>query len=376
MKLLKLLAVLFFTPIACSTNSINSDIVPGDIWKDNRGIHINAHGGGMLFRNGVYYWYGEHKDELTNEANVGINCYSSTDLVNWRFEGVVLPVITKNDRSDITKGCVMERPKVVYNEKTQKYVLWFHLELKGQGYKAARVAMALSDSPTGTFEYVRSYRPNAGIYPLNFTEEQKNAPLTVANFPKSWTPEWRLAVEDGLYVRRDLTGGQMSRAMTIFVDDDKRAYHIYASEENQTLQIAELSDDYQSHTGRYVRILAGKHNEAPTLLKKEGKYFLITSDCTGWTPNAARMAVADSLFGTWTELNNPCVGEKANLTFSSQGTYIQKVEGKKELYIFMGDRWTPKTPIDGRYVWLPILFENGKPVLKWQDKWSFGSISN
>ena len=370
MKLIRFLTVLLFIPFACSTGKFTNTIMPGEIWNDNRKIHINAHGGGILFRNGVYYWYGEHKDELTNVANVGINCYSSRDLINWKFEGVVLAVVTNNDSSDITTGCIMERPKVVYNEKTQKYVLWFHLELKGQGYKAARVAMAISDSPTGTFEYVRSYRPNAGIYPLNFSPEQKNDTLTLADIPKSERQQLLAAVENGLYVRRDLDSGQMSRDMTIFVDDDKKAYHIFASEENQTLQIAELTSDYQSHTGRYVRILAGKHNEAPAILKKDGKYFLITSDCTGWAPNAARMAVADSLFGTWTELGNPCVGKNANLTFNSQGTYILKVEGKKDSYIFMADRWTPKTPIDGRYIWLPILFENGLPVLKWHNKWN------
>lgn len=270
----------------------------------------------------------------------------------------------------------MERPKVVYNEKTQRYVLWFHLELKGHGYKAARVGMAISDSPAGTFKFVRSYRPNAGIYPLNFTDEQKNSPQTIQNTPKAWSEEWRTAVKEGLFVRRDLAGGQMSRDMTIFVDDNKKAYHIYASEENQTLQIAELSDDYQSHSGRYVRILAGKHNEAPAILKRNGRYFLITSDCTGWAPNAARMAVADSLFGEWTELGNPCIGENANLTFNSQGTYILKVEGKKDFYVFMADRWNPKTPIDGRYVWLPVLFENEKPVLRWHDKWDIKSPKN
>ena len=370
MKLFRILAVIFIIPFACSTSRFANTIIPGEIWKDNRGIHINAHGGGILFHRGVYYWYGEHKDELTNEANVGINCYSSTDLLNWKFEGVVLPVVTNNDSSDITKGCIMERPKVVYNEKTRKYILWFHLELKGQGYKAARVAIAVSDRPTGTFKYIRSYRPNAGVLPLNFTDQQKNDTLTLPDIPKSSRQELREAVENGLYVRRDLAGGQMSRDMTIFVDDNKKAYHIYASEENQTLQIAELTDDYQSHNGRYVRILAGKHNEAPAILKRNGKYFLITSDCTGWAPNTARMAVADSLFGTWTELGNPCIGENANLTFQSQGTYIQKVEGKKDMYIFMADRWTPKTPIDGRYVWLPISFENGNPVLRWFDKWN------
>lgn len=46
----------------------------------------------------------------------------------------------------------------------------------------------------------------------------------------------------------------MSRDMTLFVDDDGKAYHIYSSEDNLTLQIAELSDDYLSHTGKYIRI--------------------------------------------------------------------------------------------------------------------------
>jgi len=86
------------------------------------------------------------------------------------------------------------------------------------------------------------------------------------------------------------------------------------------------------------------------------------------------MAVADSLFGTWTELGNPCVGTDANLTFNSQGTYILKIEGKKDAFIFMADRWNPNIQIDARYIWLPILFENGKPVLKWFDNWNLNEF--
>ncbi len=342
---------------------------PGELWPDNKGVHINAHGGGLLYFQGKYYWYGEFKSENTSSALVGITCYSSTDLLNWTNEGVVLPV-SNDEQSDIAKGCIMERPKVVYNANTKKFVLWFHLEIKDQGYKVARVALAVSDSPTGVFEYKRSYRPNAGIYPINFTDAQKQTTINIDSLPKGKSNAKFEAVVAGAYLKRDLQGGQMSRDMTIFVDDNGKAYHIYASEENQTLQIAELSDDYQSHNGRYVRILEGKHNEAPSIFKRKGKYYMITSGCTGWDPNAARMAVADSLFGTWTELGNPCVGTDAHLTFKSQSTYIQKVEGKKDLYIFMADRWTPKNPIDARYIWLPILFENEIPVLKWHDKWN------
>lgn len=62
-------------------------------------------------------------------------------------------------------------------------------------------------------------------------------------------------------------------------------------------------------------------------------------------------------------------GEKAELTFDSQSTYILPVEGKRDTWIFMADRWRPKNPIDARYIWLPIVFEDGKPVLKWADEW-------
>lgn len=83
--------------------------------------------------------------------------------------------------------------------------------------------------------------------------------------------------------------------MTLFVDDDGKAYHIYSSEDNLTLQIAELSDDYLGHTGRYIRIFPGGHNEAPAIFKKDGTYWMITSGCTGWEPNKARFVfMADS----------------------------------------------------------------------------------
>ena len=101
---------------------------PGALWPDNRGEHINAHGGGVLLHEGTYYWYGEHKSAHTSAALVGINCYSSANLIDWTYEGVALPVSTQKG-NDIEQGCVMERPKVIYNEKTKKFVMWFHLEL-------------------------------------------------------------------------------------------------------------------------------------------------------------------------------------------------------------------------------------------------------
>ena len=50
---------------------------------------------------------------------MGVEVYSSTDLMNWTDEGVALAV-SEEDGHDIERGCIMERPKVVYNDKTKK----------------------------------------------------------------------------------------------------------------------------------------------------------------------------------------------------------------------------------------------------------------
>ncbi len=343
-------------------------IVPGEQWFDTDGDIINAHGGGILYHEGKYYWFGEHKGERSNAALVGITCYSSSDLYTWKNEGIALPV-SEDPESPIVRGSTIERPKVIYNAKTGKFVMYFHLELKGRGYDAAHVAVAVSDQVTGPYKLVKNGRVNAGKWPENMMEAQRNSPVKSTDFEKWWTPEWMVAIKDGLFVRRDFEGGQMSRDMSLFVDDDNKAYHIYSSEDNLTLHIAELTDDYLDYTGKYIRVEPGGHNEAPAVFKKDGRYFMITSGCTGWDPNAARLLTADHIMGRWTLHPNPCKGEDADLTFHSQSTFILPVQGKQNAFIFMADRWRPQNPIDGRYVWLPILFENGLPVLKWFDKW-------
>jgi hypothetical protein len=375
---LLLLLFLFLAGMESISSQPCRAFYPGEIREDNNGVHINAHGGGILYHEGRYYWFGEHKGERSNNALVGATCYSSTDLYDWTYENVALAV-EKDPRSEIAEGCIIERPKVIYNAKTKKFVMYFHLELKDKGYAAARVGIAVSDKVTGPYRYLKSCRPNAGRYPVNMSMEQQQSPVKQSDFPKWWTEEWKKAVVDGMFVRRDFAGGQMSRDMTLYVDDDGKAYHIYASEENLTLHLAELSDDYLSYTGKYIRIAPAGHNEAPAIFKKDGKYFMITSGCTGWDPNAARLFTADNIWGPWTEHSNPCVGADSELTFHSQSTYILPVAEKKDAFIFMADRWTPEHPIDGRYIWLPIRFENNLPVLRWSDRWDlsvFDKYSN
>jgi hypothetical protein len=353
-----------------------SQFTPGEIWPDDKGIHINAHGGGVLLHDGKYYWFGEHKiaGEVGNQAHVGVVCYSSTSLYEWKNEGTALTV-SDDPASEITKGSIIERPKVIYNSQTKQFVMWFHLELKGQGYKAARSGMAISDCVTGPYQYLGSIRPNAGIWPLNMPADLRRPPTAaeiaeLAQLALGGGPKKGFVTD--LIFQRDFPGGQMARDMTLFVDDDGVAYHIYASEENGVLQISQLTDDYLKPAGRYVRLFPGRFHEAPAIFKHHGKYWLITSDCTGWAPNTARLSVADSILGSWRELGNPCVGADAELTFGGQSTHILPVAGKPNAFIFMADRWRPENAIDGRYVWLPIQFKDGIPFIEWMDQWSLG----
>ncbi len=349
---------------------------PGEIWPDNHGVHINAHGGGILFHDGIYFWFGEHKIEgkAGNFAHVGVHVYSSRDLYNWRDEGIALTV-SDDPKSEIVRGCILERPKVIFNPRSNKFVMWFHLEPKDAGYNGSFSGVAMAGNITGPFQFVRAFRPNAGVWPINVPPEAKY-PLSVeelarlekldlAGGPRPWYPKQ-------LLFRRDFTGGQMARDMTLFVDDDGRAYQIYASEGNGTLHISLLSDDFLSPAGRFIRVLPGRFNEAPAMLKWRGKYFLFTSDCTGWAPNPARLLAADSVFGEWEELGNPCLGagEEISNTFNSQPTFILPVQGKRDAFIFMADRWNPQNAIDGRYVWLPIEFQHGTPVIQWRAEWN------
>ena len=333
---------------------LHPDIFPGEIWKDTDGNPINAHGGGILCHEGTYYWYGEIKKGVTIHERldvIGLSCYSSKDLLNWKNCGNVLPA---NPGTDIDPRRVLERPKCVYNAKTKKFVLWFH---SGSiDYSAARVGVATSDSPTGPFAFQGSFRPNANRWPINVTEEQKKDVSS------------RLVL--------DFEVGQQARDMTVFVDDDQKAYLFNASEGNHTLHISELTDDYLKPTGKYIRVFVERFMEAPAVFKRSGKYYLIASGCSHWDPNEARSATADSIWGPWTELGNPCQGEKAATTFDSQSTYVLPIVGKPDHFIFLADRWNKNNLEDSRYVWLPGKFENEKIVINWKDQWTINDLGS
>ena len=294
---------------------------PGELWYDDQGKLINAHGPGIIFSQNKYYWFGEKRGERTSG---GVNVYSSSDLYNWKQEGLALSPDDADTASDIARGCVMERPKVVFNRKTGQYIMWFHLELRGQGYRAARAAVAVSDKITGPYKFVASFRPN----------------------------------------------GNMSRDMTIYQDDDGSAYIIYASRDNFDMRIAKLADDFLAVTAD-DKLLFSDHREAPAIFKYHRQYYLMTSACTGWKPNEINYYTSTSLWGPWKKSdNNPLKGPGAETTFGGQSTYVLPVRGKKDCFIFLADRWNPANLTDSRYLWLPVQLKDDKPEIEWTDAWS------
>ena len=147
-------------------------------------------------------------------------------------------------------------------------------------------------------------RANAGKWPLNAPDGKISMPPNL----EKYGPAQRQEIARQNILARDFKDGQMSRDQTLFVDTDGKAYHIYTSEENSTIHIALLNEDYTDHSGTYTRVFPLRWMEAPAICKRKGIYYFIASGCSGWKPNAARSAVAESIFGPWTELGNPCIG--------------------------------------------------------------------
>lgn len=335
---------------------------------------VNAHAGNIIYYDNMYYWFGEYKSQgdydngNVHKSKVGVACYSSLDLKNWKFEKIALPV---QEGTDIASGQKIERPKVIYNEKTKKFVMWFHVA--GANFELARCGCAVSDNITGPYVYKNnSLRPNKGVWPVNVTDYHKRTDNLApeSGYDGGSLPFEIDKAENGNILGRDYNGGQMSRDLGLFVDDDKTAYMIYASEENSTIHISQLSDDYTEHIGKYIRLFPGKFNEAPILFKNNGRYYIMSSGCTGWRPNEARSAVSNEIFGEWKECANPCVGNKSEKTFGGQAASVIKIERTNKFYVLL-DIWEPfvyNYENDPRYALLPVTFKNDTYEVQWREQ--------
>ena len=315
--------LLFMLAAALPSFAASGIIKPGEVWLDNRGKQIQAHGGGITYWKGIYYWFGEDRTQSNDPDKRYVGCYSSRDLVHWKFRRQ----IAFADPENLGPRWVLERPKVFVNQRTHKFVLYAHLD--NASYKFARVMVAVSDRIDGDYRYVKSFRPL----------------------------------------------DQESRDIGQFVDHDGSAYLIFESRPTKGFFIAKLSDDYMN-VEKTAFIPAPL--EGGAVVHYGNLYYAIGSHMTGWRPNPDVYATAPAISGPWTEFKDIAPPE-AN-TYDAQSTMLVKVAGsKKTAVIFMGDIWKPKELWDSRYLWMPLDIGNGTmhlpPPQPWQIKLKTGEAT-
>jgi Ricin-type beta-trefoil lectin domain-like/Glycosyl hydrolases family 43 len=301
-------------------------VLNGTQFTTTGGTPIQAHGGGVIKVGPYYYWFGENRNP--NSTLYAVSCYRSTDLKNWEFRNNVL---TANSSAELNPANI-ERPKVVYNANTGRYVMWMHWE-NGVHYGEARTAVASSATVDGNYTYHGSFRPlaNTGV------------------------------VDHG-------KPGYMSRDCTLFVDTDGTGYFISAANENADLHVYRLTGDYLEIESLVVKLWVGQKREAPAMFKRNGYYFLLTSGATGWSPNQQKYAYSTNIASGWSSLTNFGDG----VCYYSQTTFVLPIQGSSTTsFLYLGDRWAGAwggRVNDSTYVWLPLTFPTNTSLnMSWRN---------
>lgn len=273
----------------------------GAIWIDDKGLDVQAHGAGIILVNDTWYMIGEDR---TQQWNPDVNMYSSKDLVNWKFENKIME--NGVTHPDLGSSRMIERPKLLYNKKTGKFVVWCHWE--AGNYGASEAGVFVADNVTGPYKFVSGSRP--------------------------------------LDIK--------SRDCNVFLDDDGTAYFISTIDENRHLGLFKLSDDYLSAV-EWTQLFSWQSREAPAIVKHDGVYYMLSSACSGWDPNQCKLAWSTDLKTGWSGLSD--IGNK--IAYDTQAASILTVQGTEgTTYLYVGDRWQDPGLADSKTIIFPISFDN------------------
>lgn len=347
-------------------------IRPGQIWLDTKGERIQAHGGSVMYLDGLYYWYGENKEKTTGKNNIwhwGVRCYCSPDLYNWEDKGLIIPP-EENPASSLHPCSMMDRPHIIYNKASGKFVCWLKI-MHPDGSQTATILTA--DQILGPYTKVRE-----GLRPLG---------MNAGDFDLAVAP-------------------------------DGKAYYYFERVHSETI-CADLTEDYLDVTGFYSTHFPQPGppyvREATAHFMRKGLHYLLTSGTTGYLPNPSESAVAETWHGPYQVQGNLHRNDPTGTSFHSQISSVFKVHGKKDLYIACADRWLPeytdlnyedykkvyemlfhpeedkrksleeilrtenveeqwfrdneKNTALADYVWLPLKFDGDRVYIEWMDEW-------
>ena len=249
------LAVLSAADLAAGEN-VPGIVNDGGRWsRDVDGKEMVCFYNSVLKVGDTFYLYGEWCFDDENSGKNVLKCYSSKDLVRWKFENDVL---TQEDSHLINRGSML------YNPTTKQYVYCYKFR-RPMGFKGWKIgdgilAWATCSSPTGRFE-VANKDPRVGI-----------------------------------------VAGQV----TLFRDDDGKAYAVADGTfegsdfwNGKGLNVYELSPDYCSIVRRVSYL--GKGHEAISIIKCNEKYWAFASGLNGWYYSPTSYRMAENIAGPWTE---------------------------------------------------------------------------
>lgn len=315
---------------------------PGQPWYDTDGLLIQTHGGSVLYHDGIYYWYGENKENYAaggQQWHYGVRCYSSVDLYNWKNEGIILEP-AEDICNPMHPERIMDRPHIIYNKRDKQFVMWVKFAGSNEDYNDWQVqymGIAVSDDITKPFKMLKTVRP--------------------------------LGMEMGDF--------------DLWIDErDGKGYFI-ADRVHTEVIIADLTDDYMDVTGNYSSHFPHTEpplaREAPVFFKHLDNYCLLSSGTTGYNPNPTEIAMSKLMHGQYKVLGEACVDDKKHTSFDCQFSCVFKHPTRYGLYIAIGDRWMAKTTelngteeaetSEAGYLWLPICFHGVVPYIVWRDEW-------
>ena len=290
----------------------------GLLWKTNTGSTVQAHAPGFVRVGDIWYMCGEDR---SRSWNPDVNLYSSTDLVNWKYERKI--ITNRVTTPELGRTRMIERPKLLYNEQTGKYLVWCHYE--ASDYSASEAACFECDSVNGDYHYIWSGRPL----------------------------------------------GVKSRDCNVYQDPDGTAYFVSTTEENQHLGLFRLSADYHEAV-EHTKLFGGMQREAPAIIKIAERYFMFNSACSGWDPNQCKMAYTNDLTKNWTSLSN--VGNP--IAFDTQAAAILEIKGTKTTtYLYVGDRWQDPDLPNTKTIIFPIMFNGTRCDFRYHERFDINFVT-
>lgn len=295
-------------------------IYSGIPWLDDKGNTVSAHGANIVKDKDRYYLFGERQSDTSN-AFTGFSCYSSTDLYNWKFESIALPVQDSGKLGPNRRG---ERPKVMKCPGTGEYVMYMHVD--NLAHTDQFVGYATSNHITGPYTY--------------------RGPLF---FNGAAIPKWDMGA---------------------FQDKDGSGYVLLHGGD-----IYKLHNDYKRIAEHTCKSFTGGF-ESPAIFRKDSIYYFLGSHLTSWERNNNYYCTATSLKGPWT--NGGLFCPEGTLTWNSQTTFVLPVEGSKDTtYMYMGDRWSfPKQTSAASYVWQPLTITGTTiSIPEYIDAWQINTLT-